>query len=93
MGLTEVREKICKAGNLFDYLSTEMARIVIEKLISKIIVYKDKLIIRLLPLGSTLLEATKIKQLVPSEEYPELMELHYKMDFRRKNGHVINQTF
>lgn len=88
MGLTEVREKICKAGNLFDYLSTEMARIVIEKLISKIIVYKDKLIIRLLPLGSTLLEATKIKQLVPSEEYPELMELHYKMDFRRKNGHV-----
>ena len=88
IGLTEITEKLKETDNIFDYLSVETARAVIERLVSKIVIYKDKMVIRLLPLGTTLLEATKAKQLVPSTEYPELMELHYSMDFRRRNGHI-----
>lgn len=88
IGLTEVVKKLKAADNVFDHLSAETARKVLEKLISRIIICKDKLVIRLLPLGTSLLEATMAGNLVHSEEYPELMELQYKADFRRKNGHV-----
>ncbi len=88
IGITEIFNKIKEPEHFFDYLSSETIRQIIERIISRIVVYKDRMIIRLLPFGAMLLELSKQHELQPSADQPDLMELTYKVDFAKKRGHI-----
>lgn len=88
IGLTEIIKKIQNPEHFFDYLSSETLRQILERIISRIILYKDRLVIRLLPFGTMLLEMSKKDEMLVSEEYPDLMELTYKINFAKKRGHL-----
>ena len=88
IGITEIFKKIKDPEHFFDYLSSETVRQILERIISRIIIYKDKIVIRLLPFGAMLLELSKQNELQPSQNQPGLMELVYKLDFAKKRGHL-----
>ena len=88
VGITEVFNKIKEPEHFFDYLSSETVRQILERIVSRIIIYKDKMVIRLLPFGAMLLELSKQHKLQASEDAPGLMELVYRFDFAKKRGHL-----
>jgi len=88
VGITEVFNKIKEPEHFFDYLSSETVRQILERIISRIIIYKDKMVIRLLPFGAMLLELSKHHKLQSSKDAPGLMELVYRIDFAKKRGHL-----
>lgn len=88
IGVTEVFNKLKEPEHFFDYLSFEVLRQILERIISRIIIYKDKIVIRLLPFGAMLLELSKQHKLIASDDCPGLMELVYKCDFAKKRGHI-----
>ena len=87
-GIKELLEKMKDPSDFFNSLPRVVLKRIFEKLISKIILHKDKIVIRLLPLGAMLLETTKIKELKPCCENSDLMELTYKVDLAKKRGHL-----
>lgn len=88
VGITEVFKKIRNPEHFFEYLSPETVRQILERIISRIILYKNKVVIRLLPFGAMLLEMGKIKDLQPCADNPELMELKYIVNLTKKRGHL-----
>ena len=70
VGITEVFNKIKEPEHFFDYLSSETVRQILERIVSRIIIYKDKMVIRLLPFGAMLLELSKQHKLQASEDAP-----------------------
>ncbi len=88
VGITEICKKMKDPKNFFDYLSTETKRQIFKRIISRVIVYKERIVIRLLPLGAMLLEMSKQNELTPSTEQAGLMELSYQVDFAKKRGHL-----
>lgn len=88
IGLTEVIKKIQNPENFFDYLSPETIRLILKRVISRIIVYHDHLVIRLLPFGAMLLSMSKKDELQESTSQSGLMELTYDVNFVKKRGQL-----
>ena len=88
IGMNELLQKTKAPEDFFTYLSQESLRQILERLISRVIIYKDKLVIRLLPLGALLLEKSQTADLQASEEHSGLAELVYHISFSRKRGHM-----
>ena len=88
IGMNELLQKTKAPEDFFTYLSQDSLRQILERLISRVIIYKDKLVIRLLPLGALLLEKSQTADLQASEEHSGLAELVYHISFSRKRGHM-----
>lgn len=84
----DIIKNLNNPNDFINYLPLPKLRLLIERIVSRIIIYKDKLVIRLLPLGSLLLENQLKEQLRHSAEYPNLMELEYNINLYKKRGHL-----
>lgn len=88
IGITEVFKKVQDPTHFFDFLSRDTVRAILHRIVSRIVVYHDKLVIRLMPFGAMLLETAKIKELHPYADHPELMELQYNICLAKKRGQL-----
>ena len=86
--MTEIFNHLKNPALFFDKLPPKVIREILEMVVSRIILYKDHIVIRLFPFGREALKFTRNREFKICESNNDMVELIYNVALAKKRGRL-----